>query len=129
MSDERLNDIAREVVAAYKKAFGKGPENARASFLDDMLIVVIKGGITAAERTMLRHGHDESVREIRRVMELEMVAPLSEMVGQITGREVIGYGSQIMFEPDRVVAFFVFDDTLEESRSRPLAADEGSAAR
>lgn len=113
---EDLSNISSAIVRAHKQAFGKGPESVKATFLDDMLIVVSKGGITATERTMLDHGHDESVREIRRVMEIEMVEPLSAMVSEITGREVINYQSQIMFAPDRVVAVYVFSDTLAPPR-------------
>lgn len=114
VSHEDLSRISSAVVQAQKKALGKGPENVKATFLDDMLIVVSKGGITTAERTMLNHGQDDAVREIRRVIEIEMVAPLTDMVSEITGREVIGYQSQIMFAPDRVIAVYVFDDAPVE---------------
>lgn len=111
------SEIARAIVAAHKDALGKGPESIRSYFLDDMLVVVTKGGITAMERTMLDHGNDEIVREIRRVLEVEMTGPLSEAVSEITGREVIAYRSQIMFAPDRVVAVYIFDGPLVDGEA------------
>lgn len=86
-----------------------------------MLIVISKGGITTTERTMLDHGQDESVREIRRVMEVEMAAPLSKLVSDITGRQVTAYQSQIMFAPDRVIAVYIFDDTLASHEAAEAA--------
>src|SRR4029079_18719509 len=49
----RLSD---DMVRAKKQFFGKGPEQAKSYMFDDLLIVVMRGGLTTAEQTMLRFG-------------------------------------------------------------------------
>ena len=108
-----LARISTEMVRAQKQFFGKGPTQAKSYFLDDMLIVVMKGGLTTAEKTMLEFGEDDKVREFRQVFENQMTEKLTRVVEQLTGRRVLTYQSQIMFGPDRLVEMFVFDDRAE----------------
>ncbi len=110
MFDDPTGEISREISAAHKRAFGKGPDSIRSTFLDDMLIVVAKGGITPAERTLLDHGHEEAVRASRRLVEESMDESLRAIVAKATGRDVVSFQSQIMFAPDRVIAVFIFED-------------------
>lgn len=120
---ELLGRISTAVVRTMKKNFGKGPERVRAYFLDDMLVVVSKEGVTPAERTLLDAGKQAAVRDFRQLFEDHMKDELTAMIAEMTGREVISYRSQIMFEPDRVVAVYVFDDPLVTG----AVADPGQA--
>ena len=107
----RLSD---EMVHAQKKFFGKGPAKAKSYMLDDLLIVVMRGGLTTAEATMLEFDQADKVRDFRQTFENEMTELLTRMVEEVTGRKVVNYQSQIMFDPDMVVAIFVFDETASE---------------
>ncbi len=105
-----LARISTEMVRAQKDFFGKGPTKAKSYFLDDMLIIVMQGGVTTAEKTMLEFGEDDKVRDFRQTFENQMTERLTGLVEELTGRKVLTYQSQIMFDPDRVVEMFVFDD-------------------
>jgi uncharacterized protein YbcI len=105
-----LSRISTEVVRAQKEFFGKGPTQAKSYFLDDMLIIVMKGGTTTAEKTMLDFGEEDKVRDFRQTFENQMTEKLTGLIEELTGRTVLTYQSQIMFGPDRVVELFVFDD-------------------
>lgn len=109
--DTLLMRISTEMVRAQKRFFGKGPTQAKSYFLDDMLIVVMKDGLTTAEKTLLDCGEEDQVRQFRQVFENQMCERLSDLIEELTGRKVISYQSQIMFSPGRVVEMFVFDDT------------------
>ncbi len=113
--------ISTEMVRAQKKFFGKGPTQAKSYFLDDMLIVVMKGGLTTAEKTLLDCGEEGQVREFRQVFENQTSERLSDIVEELTGRKVISYQSQIMFSPDRVVEIFVFDDEASSESIKATA--------
>lgn len=102
----RLSD---EMVGAKKQFFGKGPEQAKSYMVDDLLFVVMRGGLTTAEETMLRFGRQNMVRQFRQLFENEMTEVLTRMVEQTTGRRVINYQSQIMFDPHIIVEMFVFE--------------------
>jgi uncharacterized protein YbcI len=103
----RLSD---DMVRAKKQFFGKGPEQAKSYMVDDMLFVVMRGGLTTAEQTMLRFGRQNMVRQFRQLFENEMTEVLTGMVEETTGRTVVNYQSQIMFDPDIIVEMFVFAD-------------------
>jgi len=48
-----LARLSNEMVRAQKQFFGKGPTGAKSYLLDDLLIIVMRGGLTTAEKTML----------------------------------------------------------------------------
>jgi len=105
-----LARLSTEMVRATKQYFGKGPTQAKSYFLDDMLFIVMKGGLTTAEKTMLEFGEIDKVRDFRQTFENQMTEQLTGMIEDITGRKVLTYQSQVMFMPDRIVEMFVFDD-------------------
>jgi uncharacterized protein YbcI len=109
-----LARLSTEMVQAQKEYFGKDPTQARSYFLDDMLFIVMKGGLTTAERTMMDFGEADKVRDFRQVFENQMTARLTGMVERLTGRTVLTYQSQILFNPDRVIEMFVFDGRITE---------------
>ena len=105
-----LARLSNEMVRAQKKYFGLGPVRAKSYMLDDLLFIVMRGGMTTAEKTMLEFGQTDLVREFRQAFENEMTGRLTDLVEDITGRSVCNYQSQVMFNPDIVVEMFVFDD-------------------
>ena len=109
-----LAEISRAVVQHAKATMGKGPERVRSYFLDDMLVIVSKGGFTTAEQTMVDVGQQDSVREFRRRLEHELAPQLQQLIAELTGREVLASESTVSFGPDRVIAIYVFDSTLAE---------------
>jgi uncharacterized protein YbcI len=124
----RLSD---DMVRAKKQFFGKGPEQAKSYMLDDMLFVVMRGGLTTAEQTMLRFGRQNMVRQFRQLFENEMTEVLTGLVEEATGRTVVNYQSQIMFDPDIIVEMFVIADPRRdgiEATAEGQLTDEESGA-
>lgn len=123
-----LTQISTAMIQAQKKFFGKGPTSAKSYMLDDMLIIVMRGGFTTAEQTMLEFGQEDMVRSFRQLFENEMTSRLHEMVEELTGRKVLTYQSQILFEPDVVVEMFLFDSAggkgTVEATARGQLGDE-----
>src|SRR3712207_8665426 len=82
--DERgqglLARLSNEMVRAQKEFFGKGPTQAKSYLLDDLLIIVMRGGLTTAEQTMLQFGHPDLVRQFRQLFQNEMTEHLTSMV-------------------------------------------------
>ena len=122
-SHSLLAAISREMVRAMKKFYGKGPVNAKSYLVDDLLFVVMRGGTTTAEKTMLEAGQEDVVREFRQRFENEMDERLVGTIEQLTGRKVINYQSQVLFDPDIAVEIFVFDRPVaDEGRHETVAA-------
>jgi uncharacterized protein YbcI len=120
--------ISNEIVRAIKQHFGKGPERAKSYMMDDLLFIVMRGGVTVAEQTMLDSDHENLVRNFRQQFENEMGARLIGMVEELTGRTVVNYQSQILFDPDIVLEIFVFDRDAGPAERKETAAaiDEGT---
>jgi uncharacterized protein YbcI len=128
-----LMRISNEMVRAQKKFFGKGPDQAKSYLLDDMLVIVMRGGMTTAEETMLDFGQADMVREFRQLFENEMTGRLTHMIQELTGRKVVNYQSQVMFDPHIVVEMFVFDEPaarkgIEATAEGQLRDDDVGAA-
>ncbi len=111
---ELLMSVSNAVVQAQKNFFGKGPVKARSYVLDDLLVVVMRGGYTTAEKTMLECGRGDVVRDFRQAYQNEMAGHLMGTVEGLTGRKVLTYQSQVMFEPDVIVELFVLEGRGDE---------------
>ena len=123
-SDSLLSRISTEIVRATKEYFGKGPVSAKSYMLDDFLIVVMRGGVTTAEQTMLDFGEADLVRNFRQTFENRMTERLVGKVEELTGRKVVTYQSQILFDPHIVIELFFFDRQADERQLRETAAGQ-----
>jgi uncharacterized protein YbcI len=111
-----LARISTEVVQTFKEYYGKGPTSAKSYMFDDMLFVVMRGGLNASEKFLLEKDEVDVVRQYRQTFENRMNEILSEKIEELTGRKVIAFNSQILFDPDMSIEMFVFDDRgTEES--------------
>lgn len=104
-----LSKISNEIVRAFKRYYGKGPSKAKSYMVDDLLFIVLRGGVTVAEETLLEANKEDVVRSFRQTFENEMESRLTQLIEGLTGRKVINYQSQILFDPDMSVEIFVFD--------------------
>jgi uncharacterized protein YbcI len=107
---ELMREISREMVAAMKRDYGRGPISAKSYLIDDFLLVIMRGGLTTAEKTMLEKGREDAVREFRQIFENEMSQSLAAIAESLTGREVLTHQSQILFDPDIIIEIFFFAD-------------------
>ncbi len=113
-----LARISNAFVGMQKEYWGLGPVQAKSYMMDDLLLVVMRGGLTRAERTMFDFGDEDLVRSFRQSFENRMTGQLTGMVEELTGRKVLTYQSQILFNPDVITELFVFD------RAAPAGAEE-----
>jgi uncharacterized protein YbcI len=113
LADERGGSlrmaIANAMVGLKKQSFGKGPSRARAYLLDEYVFVVMEGGLTRSEETLLANGKSDLVRNYRLAFQETVTDTTTRAVEELTGRRVLTYHSQILFEPTRVFEIFVLD--------------------
>jgi uncharacterized protein YbcI len=110
-----LSEISNEMVRLHKRYWGRGAVEAKSYLFDDFLLIVMRGGLTVAEESMLANGHHDEVRAFRQTWQNDMTGILTGMIAERTGRRVVNYQSQVMFDPDVVMEIFMFgeDDTTE----------------
>lgn len=120
-----LARISDAFVTMQKDYWGQGPVQAKSYMMDDLLLIVMRGGMTRAERTMIDFGQQDLVRTFRQTFENEMTQNLQGIIEKLTGRRVLTYQSQILFEPDIVAELFVFDRAAEGGAAEIVATAEG----
>jgi uncharacterized protein YbcI len=103
------SEISNAMVGLKKEFYGKGPTKAKTFLNDNYVFCVMEGGLTRNEETLVGRGHEDLVRNYRLRFQEAMVDPTIEAVERITRRKVIGYHSQIVFNPERAFEIFVLD--------------------
>jgi len=106
-------DISAAMVALYKDHFGKGPTRCRTYFPPDLVIVVLGGGYSAAEQTMLEAGRWYEVRQARQLWQDSMQARFVDAIEKLTGRKVAAFMSANRQDPDLAVEMFVLESDDE----------------
>jgi uncharacterized protein YbcI len=70
---------------------------------------VLEGGLTRNEETLLAAGHEAIVRSYRLQFQQAVRDQFTGAVERITGRRVLDYHSQVLFDPPRSFELFVLD--------------------
>ena len=107
-----LAAISNAMVALKKQYYGRGPERAKTYINDDYVFCVLEGGLTRNEETLLAAGETDVVRSYRLRFQEIMRDRLISIVEAATGRRVLDYHSQIVFDPPRAFEIFVLDAPL-----------------
>ena len=108
-------EISNAMVGLKKEFYGKGPTKVKTFLNDNYVFCVMEGGLTRNEETLIGRGHEDLVRNYRLRFQEAMESPTVEAIQRITGRAVIGYHSQIVFNPERAFEIFVLDRPVDGS--------------
>jgi uncharacterized protein YbcI len=104
-----LADISNAMVGLKKEFYGKGPTKAKTYINDNYVLCVLQGGLTRNEETLLAAGEEQLVRDYRLRFQEAMADATTEAVERLTGCNVLGYHSQIVFDPEYGFEIFVLD--------------------
>jgi uncharacterized protein YbcI len=101
--------LSNAIVALMKEHYGKGPTAAKSFINDEYVFTVLEGGLTRNEETLLAAGETDIVRDYRLTFQQVVREQFCGAVERITGRKVLDYQSQVVFEPTRSFEVFVLD--------------------
>jgi uncharacterized protein YbcI len=101
--------ISNALVGVKKQLYGKGPVKAKTYINDNYVFSVLEGGLTRNEETLLAAGEQRLVREYRLRFQEAVATTIRTAIEEVTGRKVLAYHSQIVFDPDRAFEIFVLD--------------------
>jgi uncharacterized protein YbcI len=102
-------EVSNAMVGLKKEYYGKGPTRAKTYLDDNYVFCVLDGGLTRNEETLLASGGATLVRDYRLRFQEAVAETTTEAVARITGRKVLTYHSQIVFDPHRAFEIFVLD--------------------
>lgn len=99
--------ISDGLVALLKEFFGRGPESAKTYVTGDLVVCLLRGGLTRIEHTLIDGGHAGEVIRQRIAFQEVMRERFEAVVTQATGRPVIGFMSGNQEDPDLMCEVFV----------------------
>jgi uncharacterized protein YbcI len=117
--------ISREMVRLYKEYFGRGPTRVRTHWAGpDIVMTVLEETLAPAERSMVRMGEHQRLRDIRMFFQYATVAEFCEPVERLTGRKVRSFCSGIDTDVDGLsTEVFVLQPEGYDGPSRAASAD------
>ena len=112
---ELLAEISNSIVGILREYYGRGPTKAKTYAFDDYVVTVLQDILTTVEHTLVEHGHEDLVRQVRITFQEAVAERFTSAVSEAMGRKVVAYHSQITFHP--AVGFEVFVLEEEEASS------------
>jgi uncharacterized protein YbcI len=88
-----LLEISNAIVGLHKEFYGRGPTKARSTLDRDLLVVVLEGGFSQAERTLSESGRSLAVEDSRHAMHDAIKDRWVATVEGLLGRKVRGFVS------------------------------------
>lgn len=115
-----LAAISRRIVGLLKEHYGKGPTKARTYYNGDLVVVLLSGGYTQAERTLIEDGRTRAVMELRAELQEVMNDRYRQVIEEELQRKVVAFMSAAHHDPDYNAELFIL--------ASPEGEEEGSPA-
>lgn len=106
---EKAAAISNAVVHLFTEYYGRGPTRAKTYLFEDFATCVLEDTMTTVERTLVECGRHNLVRDVRLAFQAEMADSFTSAVENVMGRKVLGYHSQITFDPEYCFEIFVLE--------------------
>jgi uncharacterized protein YbcI len=124
--------ISRRIVALVKEYYGKGPTRARTYHMGDLVVVLLSGGYTPVERTLIEDGRSQAVMDQRAAFQEAMRPRFKRVIEEEMRRGVLAFMSTMHHDPDLNAELFVLEpaeldrpDGASTTRSGGGAVAEG----
>jgi uncharacterized protein YbcI len=124
--------ISNEMVRLYKEQFGRGPTQARALWTgEDAITVLLEDTLTPAERSLVRMGEHQRLRETRVYFQYASVEEFCEPVERLTGRTVRSFlsGIDTLVDGLSVELFVLWPEGVEGESRREVDERTSKGAR
>lgn len=112
LTGENLRRISSAIVGLYREHFGKGPTGAKTYVLDDLVICVLRDGLTKVEKTLFERGKGDVVREMRAAFQDAVADRFTSTIERLTDRNVVAFMSQAHVAPDLTIEVFCLDQSV-----------------
>ena len=101
--------ISNAMVGLKKNYFGKGATRCRTVIFENYVFVILEDVATRSEHTLVDRGEERTARDYRLKFQEVMGDVTMSAIEQLTGRKVVAYQSQIVYDPDIGFEIFVLD--------------------
>jgi uncharacterized protein YbcI len=112
-------EISEAMVKFEVEYMGRGPKEAQAYLINDMVLVRLKGVLTRAEEQLSKRADGvELIKKVRSTLIENAKAILSQVVGDITGAKVISMHTDISTIAGERVIVLTLDRDMEKALPR-----------
>ena len=112
-------EISRAIVQFEIDYMGRGPKEARAYIVEDLVVVRLKGVLTPAEEQLTKSIDGKDLVKKMRATLIDKARPLLyQVVGDITGTKILDLHTDISTESGERVFVFSLDNNLQKSLAR-----------
>ncbi len=105
--------ISDAVVQLFSERTGRGPTRARTTVDGELVVVILRDGMTTAERALVDGGRQADVMRLRRAIHDTMSDDLVAVVERLTERNVEAFMSANHSEPDAAAEVFLLDSAVD----------------
>ena len=122
MSKGQIEDeISKAIVEFEKQYMGRGPDETRTYFLDDIVVVRLQRVLTLAEKQLARADEGAKgralVKQVRTEL-LEKARPLlDKTITNITGRKVVSLHTDISTVTGERIILFTLEKSLSDENT------------
>ncbi len=106
---ELRQELSNAIVALFKQYAGRGPTDCRTYLEPDLVIVVLAGGYSAAERTLFEAGKWHEVRQSRMAWQDSMEVRFVETIERLTQRTVKAFLSANRQDAELTIELFALE--------------------
>jgi uncharacterized protein YbcI len=96
-------------VGLLKEFYGRGPVKTRTYLQSDVVLVVMQGGFSKVEHTLLESGRGQAVRDQRESFQSAMRPQFVAAIEEETGRKVISFMSANDQDADAMAEIFLLE--------------------
>jgi uncharacterized protein YbcI len=102
-----LAAVSRRIVGLLKEHYGKGPTKARTYYSGDLVVVLLSGGFTQAEKTLIEDGRSRAVMDLRAELQEVMNEHYRKVIEEELQRKVVAFMSAAHHDPDYNAELFI----------------------
>ena len=110
------SEISEAVIKFEKEYMGRGPDETKTYILDDMVLVRLKGVLTAAEKQLAKAGEGTTGRDLIKQVRIELLEQgrmlLDSLIQDITGKKVKSLHTDIGTITGERIIIFTLDGHL-----------------
>lgn len=108
--------ISTAVVHVFHEHTGRGPTKARTTIDGELVVVILREGMTKGERALVTGGQEAEVLQLRRAFQDNMRHDLVAAIERLTERNVEAFMSANHTDPDAGAEIFLLDgDVADET--------------
>jgi uncharacterized protein YbcI len=108
--------ISTAVVHVFSQYTGRGPTKARTTIDGELVVVIVRDGMTKGERALVIGGREDEVLQLRRAFQDNMRQDLVAVIERLTERHVEAFMSANHTNPDAGAEIFLLDGDVADDK-------------